>query len=417
MFSRIFEHTLSFELLVLNIPKIKTYKIMTITNPERPKTLSTNWFYGFLIIIIVLGVLLRCINIDNRIYWGDEIVTSLRMAGSSYAEGIQNLTNKSTLSISDLMVYQQPSSSRDLADTVKGLINEEPQHAPVYFILARLWIQQFHNLGNATVVIRSFSVFVSLLSFICLYWLCIELFRSRYIGLIAVAIMAVSPFHLVYAQEARPPALWTLGIIFSSAIFLRAIRINTKISWILYSISVVLNLYTFLFSILVFASHGIYVFIMQRFRLTRVTIMYLVSIFISTLAFTPWLLIVINKLREINQATGWSSEKTGTLNLFRLVLNNLRDLVFSIGEGYAYLTFFLLILIGYSLYLLAVKAPKSVSVFIFSLIGVTIAAILLPDLINGGAARSGTSRYFIAPYIGINLSITFVFYLAIVRTV
>jgi len=35
---------------------------MTITNPERPKTLSTNWFYGFLIIIIVLGVLLRCAN-------------------------------------------------------------------------------------------------------------------------------------------------------------------------------------------------------------------------------------------------------------------------------------------------------------------------------------------------------------------
>ena len=111
---------------------------MTITNPERPKTLLTNWFYGFLIIIIVLGVLLRCIHIDNRVYWGDEIVTSLRMSGSSYAEGIQNLTNKSILSISDLMTYQQPSSSRDLADTVKGLINEEPQHAPVYFILVRL---------------------------------------------------------------------------------------------------------------------------------------------------------------------------------------------------------------------------------------------------------------------------------------
>jgi len=73
--------------------------------------------------------------------------------------------------------------------------------------------------------------------------------------------------------------------------------------------------------------------------------------FISTLIFIPWLLIVINKLKEINQATGWSLGKVGTLNLLKFILNNLRDLVFSIGEGYAYLTFFLLILIGYSLYL------------------------------------------------------------------
>ncbi|MEA5487766.1 MULTISPECIES: glycosyltransferase family 39 protein [Pseudanabaena] len=383
---------------------------MLNTKLGKLKYSENNWLYIFLIVVIILGIVIRCIHIDHRVYWGDEIVTSLRMAGSSYVEAIQNLTNKSILSISDLLVYQQPRSTSDMFATVQGLISEEPQHVPVYFVLARLWIQFFGSFGNSVVVIRSFSVFVSLLSLVCLYCLCIELFRSKYIGLIALAMVAVSPFHLVYAQEARPPALWILSITLSSTLLLRAARLNTKLSWSAYAISVVLSLYTFLFSILVFVSHGIYILLMQRFQLNKVTKFYLVSMLVGILLFIPWLLVIISKLKVINNATGWSSEKIGSLNLLKGIFNNFRDVFFDIGKGYSYLTFFLIIITIFSLYFLWVKAPKSISIFVFSIIGVTIASILLPDLLNGGAARSGASRYFIAPYLGIHLSLTYLFY-------
>jgi uncharacterized membrane protein len=381
-----------------------------MSNTRLGRITGTGWFYVFLTVVIIFGGVLRCIHLDSRVYWYDEIFTSFRVAGYHVAEVKQELINKSTATPSDLMVYQYPSSARSLATTVQGLITEEPQHTPIYFVLARLWTQQFKDFGSAVVVIRSFSVFVSLLSFLCLYWLCLELFGSPYVGLIAIAMVAVSPFHLVYAQEARPPALWFLVTLLSSAFLLRALRLNTKLSWIAYAISVVLSIYTFLFSVFVLASHGIYIVLMQGGRLTKATIAYLIATFVGLLAFLPWLLAIISNLRALNNATGWASVKIGPLNLLRMTLNNLRDVFFSFGKGYAYLTFLLLILIVFSLYFLWHKAPKSVRVFVFSLIGVTVIALLVPDLIRGGESRSTASRYFIAPYLGIHLSLSYLFF-------
>jgi uncharacterized membrane protein len=382
---------------------------MQNTKFGRITNLSTDWFYVFLIVIIVVGILLRCIHVDSRVYWGDEIVTSLRIAGYGYPEVIQELINKPTVSIADLMLYQHPSSVRGLTATVQELITEEPQHTPIYFLLAHLWTHWFKDFGSAVVVVRSFSVFASLLSLPCLYWLCIELFGSRYVGLIATAMVSVSPFHLVYAQEARPPALWFLAITLSSALLLRALRLNTNLSWIVYAISVVFNLYTFLFSVFVLASHGIYILFMQGFRLTKGMIAYLIAMVVGLLAFLPWFLVIISKLSVVNNATGWSSEKIGSLNLLRMMLNNFRDVFFDVGGGYAYLTFLLLTLTAFSLYFLAKTTPTSVWVFVFCLIGVTALVLLLPDFIMGGKARSAASRYFIAPYLGIHLSLAYLF--------
>ena len=40
-----------------------------------------------------------------------------------------------------------------------------------------------------------------------MYWLCLELFESSVTAWLAVAIIAISPFQIVYAQEARPYSL------------------------------------------------------------------------------------------------------------------------------------------------------------------------------------------------------------------
>jgi len=370
---------------------------------------SIDWFNIFLISVIIFGILIRLIHLDKRVYWGDEVVTSIRIAGYRFSEVLQEISNKSIIfSAEDLLTYQNASSSRGLNTTIQGLVSDEPQHAPIYFVALHLWVKLFKNFSNSITQIRSFSVFLSLLSFPSLYWLCFELFNSVTAGLIATAMVATSPFYYVYAQEARPPVLWILCILLSSALLLRALRLNTKLSWVAYAASVVFSLYSFLFSVFVLIGHGFYILLIKGLKPNTAIIRYLLVVCVGVSAFMPWLLKIASNLSTVGDSTSWSSEKIGSFQLLRMVLNNLRDVFFNIGEGYTYLTFLLLILIGFSFLFLIKSAPKSVWAFVLSLISVTIVVLLIPDLING-VRRSAASRYFIAPYLGINLSLAYLF--------
>ena len=110
---------------------------------------------------------------------------------------------------------------------------------------------------------RSLSAFISLLAFPSMYWLCLELFGSSLAAGIGVMLIAISPFHLIFAQEVRMYVLWTVTILLSGASLLRAIRLKRKRDWGIYAASLTLSLYTFPLSILVAMGHGIYVAIIE----------------------------------------------------------------------------------------------------------------------------------------------------------
>ncbi|WP_445176194.1 hypothetical protein [Microcoleus sp.] len=127
------------------------------------------------------------------------------------------------ISVEDLLgKYQQINPEKTWWDTVKGLATEEPQLSPLYFILARFWVQ---SLGPQ-VAVKSLSAWISLLVFPRVYWLCWELFRSASVGWMAVTIVAVGPFHVLYGQEARPYMMFAVLVLLSNAILLRAIALQ-----------------------------------------------------------------------------------------------------------------------------------------------------------------------------------------------
>jgi uncharacterized membrane protein len=90
------------------------------------------------------------------------------------------------------------------------------------------------------------------------------------VGWIAVLLVASSPFHVLYAQEAREYSLWTVTILLSSALLLRSIRRKTKSSWATYALGLAVGLYTFPFTVFVMLGHGIYVACIERLRLTKI---------------------------------------------------------------------------------------------------------------------------------------------------
>lgn len=221
------------------------------TISSQQKRTNSTWF-RLLLVILVLGIFFRFFNLEKKLYWIDETYTSLRFSGYTEAEMRPRFSQGQVLLNEDMQKYKQFNPETTVFDTIKSLATEDPQHPPVYYILIRYWVQLF---GNSISTIRSLSAILSLLIFPCLYWLCMELFNSPNVAWTAIAIVAISPFHVLYAQEAREYGLWTVTILLSSAVLLWAMRTKTKTSWILYTVTIILGLYTYIFTALVALSH------------------------------------------------------------------------------------------------------------------------------------------------------------------
>jgi uncharacterized membrane protein len=380
--------------------------------------LSPRWLRFFIVILLVLGILFRFVNIDRKVYWNDEAFTSLRIAGYTDAELVQQVFDGREIGIEDLHKYQRPNTEKGLSDTIRSLAVEDPQHPPLYYVMARFWVQWF---GSSVATTRSFSALISLLALPCIYWLSLELFESPLIGWVAMALIAVSPLHLLYAQEARQYSLWTVTILLSSASLLRALRLKTKLSWAIYAVTVAAGLYTFLFSALVVIAHGIYVLAVERFQLSKTVRNYLVSSLAGILAFFPWIIVVLTNLSRLRQTTGWTSYKLpllfGENTLVKIWNLNLSRIFFDIDFVYynslTYLSIPLtclssvvLLIVGYSFYFICRNAAKRVWLFVLLLTGIPAIILIGIDLIKGGLL-SALARYLFPFHLGIQLCVAY----------
>lgn len=376
---------------------------------SKKQPIYINWLRFFIIIVLVMGVFFRFANLDKKLYWNDEIATSIRISGYSFKEIKDSALQGDEMTVEDWRKYQYPNAEKGLSDLVKGLATEEPQLPPLYFALARFWVQLF---GNSVAVTRSFSAAVSLLAFPCIYWLCKELFASPLTGWVAMALIAISPLHLLYAQEARPFSLWIVTILLSSAALLRAMRRQTKLSWIVYTATLVLGLYTYLLSGLVAIGHGIYVVGNEGFRFTKQVRAYLLASLTGIIIFLPWIIAIVSGYSEALETTQSSRETVHFPALVRTWILNLSRVFFDLNQSFLtrnLLIYVLIIfLVAYAVYFLCRQSSKQVWLFIITLIGVSALALALPDIIIGGK-RSSVIRYLIPSYLAIEIAIAYVF--------
>ncbi len=216
-----------------------------LAKDERRQMPHNSWLF-FFVTLLIIGIFFRFTNLDNKPYWLDEVTNSIHSAGYSkqdFKEQVKSWKDKD-LTIEDLHKYQYPNFETSSLDVISALANGEPQSPPIYYLLSRWWTQLF---GASVTIQRSLSVFISILAFPSMYWLCLELFGSSLAAEIGLILIAVSPFHLVYAQEVRMYGAWTVTILLSSASLLRAMRLQRKIDWVIYGANLTLSLYTFPF--------------------------------------------------------------------------------------------------------------------------------------------------------------------------
>ncbi|WP_013322726.1 glycosyltransferase family 39 protein [Gloeothece verrucosa] len=372
------------------------------------------WNYGLILIILTLGIFFRFVNLDKKVYWHDEVYTKLHIAGYTYNEWQPVLFNGQIQSIENLQKYQRLTPQKGLYDTLKSLAIDDPHHPPFYYIICRFWVQQF---GNSITTIRSLSACLSLLALPAIYWLCLELFSSQSVGEVAVCLLAISPLFVLYAQEAREYSLLIVIILVSSGAFLRAIRLtsstsHTILSWGLYTLTLIMGLYTSLTTLLLILIQGLYLLIREPIRLTQTGISYLISVIASGLIFLPWIIVLITNYEKYQSANLWMKFiKIPSRLLFEFLGLNISRIFVDLGGEFEnpliwVVMGIILIVVGWGLWILYRTTSVKIWGFIFTLISVPILSLLLPDLLWGGV-RSLSSRYLFFSWLGILLTVAY----------
>ena len=363
------------------------------------------WLKRTVILLIALGMFLRFFNLDRKVYWLDETFTSLRLSGYTQAELVQQ-TAGANVSAEFLQRYQQLNAERGLAETFQGLAMEEPQMTPLYFTLVRFWAEKF---GDSVGAIRCLSAVISLLAFPCLGWLCLELFQSAHVAGIALALFAVSPLQVLYAQEARPYSLWTVTILLSSAVLLWAIRAKSHLKWIAYAVTVTLGLYSHLLFSLVMIAHIAYVILaaQQAEKRCRSTLLsYGLATAAGSLALVPWLIILSRNVAQAAETTASLGKTTSFSFLFRQWLTN-SSRVF-IGWDLGLVNLLVVIGLLYGLYFLCITTAQRTWLLLLALTAIPFLALALPDLLLEGG-RSTRIRYLIPCYVAMQIALAYLF--------
>ncbi len=86
-----------------------------------------------------------------------------------------------------------------------------------------------------------------------------------------MVLIAISPVHVLYAQEAREYSLWIVTILLCCTALIKAVKSQKRMWWIVYSFSLGLNLYVSLLSILLACSQIIYILLLSRLRINKIT--------------------------------------------------------------------------------------------------------------------------------------------------
>jgi uncharacterized membrane protein len=371
-------------------------------------------------VLLILGIFFRVTHLDRKVYWVDEVATSIRVAGYTRPEITRAIFNK-VLHPQDLLNYQKLTPQRDFSDSLKAL-SQSPEHAPLYFILVRGWAMVF---GSSAAAMRSLSVLFSLIALPCLYALTLELWKSHFAASIALAFAAVSPFFVAYAQEARPYSLWQVSILLSSLLLLRSVRLNQRRHWILYSLSLVLGFYTSLLSIWVTIGQGVWVLLVARSR-SRVSLRNPTSVSLknftiataaSIFAFTPWLWGMSQNWQRLQDNTTWmrlpmSFLPRVAIGLYNIVIGFVDFPVYTPIDGVILAAigadFGILALVGYSFYFLRRRSVHSAYLFVVSLAISTPFCLVVFDLLTQGQS-STAPRYLFPLQIAVELSIAYLF--------
>ncbi len=138
--------------------------------------------------IIIIGAILRFYNLASMALWHDEAFSALLIRYPFW-----EMIDRIALDV----------------------------HPPLYYLILRLWD---FALGDSLFSLRFFSAFWGILVIPFAYLFIKTAFKNERLALISAALIAINPFQIQYATEARMYTLGTFLIVFSSWLLIKAME-------------------------------------------------------------------------------------------------------------------------------------------------------------------------------------------------
>jgi 4-amino-4-deoxy-L-arabinose transferase-like glycosyltransferase len=268
------------------INPIKSFKDYTTDNI---KSIIINSRYAQLLILITLvGCFLRFYNLAFNSLWLDET---------------------SSVTIAMLGSY---------ANILNYTATMEP-NPPLFVWIVYTMMTLF---GNNEFIIRFASAFFGSLTVPVMYFVGKE-FIDRNGGIIAAAACALSPFLILYSQEARAYAMLLFFIALALLFYFRAIKENDYNYWILFAIATIFVFWTHFYSIIFIGTLFIYTLAIYKLKYIKELI---VSSIIMIIGILPLAIIAIPTILKYTTDTpsfGIQGLNVITVSLIQFTGNNI----------------------------------------------------------------------------------------------
>ncbi len=368
---------------------------------------------GLMLVILCAGAA-RLFGLDHLLVWHDEVFTLLRVFGYHHGEADAAIFNGQLLTPSDLLRFQLPNPERTWSDAFRAFAGH-PEHAPLYYILARLATALPLDPVSAT---RGVSAFFGVLLIPAVYWLTRELFGRGLVPWVAAALVACSPLQFLYAQEARQYALWLLMVVAASAALTRALRHDRQADWWLYGVFMTLGVYTHLLFMLMIPVHALHGLLARRAGdaqaggVGRRAWHWAIVIGVTLILFTPWIWVIATQAERVSRFTAWMERPTGIGDILTAWAGHLTQTFVNLTPQPALWWSLLILPLGWALARFVRRAPRP-AVWLLVLTTLAYVGVVLgPDLLLGGS-RSLHARYALPALLAIQLMAAWVIATAI----
>ncbi|WP_442940211.1 glycosyltransferase family 39 protein [Nostoc sp.] len=192
--------------------------------------LPPSWVHLLPILMwLIVGISLRLVNLTAKPPWTDEFATLVFSLGNTFL----SVPLDQAITPDILLQPLQPNPAASIGDVIHNLATQD-SHPPLYFVLAYLWMKLFPSDGGLVSLFgaRSLPAIFGAASIPCVYVLSRVAFRSSLVGHLTAAMMAVSPYGVFLAQEARHytlAVLWVIGSLTCLVIATRHIQNRTPL--------------------------------------------------------------------------------------------------------------------------------------------------------------------------------------------